>query len=103
MDELDDHFLNEFKELRIYKVLSDDTLYSDEALRRELNERYLSDYVNMIHDSNTETEMQVCIIHCMILPDPRARCTLIFRWVIKSASCLVQLGISMCDISLQMF
>ena len=55
---MSDNFLNEFNKCELYEVLAEAS--KDPLLRQDLNERYLTDYLNMVYAAQSDLEFQVC-------------------------------------------
>ena len=57
LDDMTDNFLNEFNKFDLYELLSEAS--QNTQLRQDLNERYLSDYLNMVYAAQSNLEFQV--------------------------------------------
>ena len=58
LEDMSDNFLNEFNKCELYEVLAEAS--KDPLLRQDLNERYLTDYLNMVYAAQSDLEFQVC-------------------------------------------
>ena len=57
IDDMVDAFKNDFNKSDLYQLLSEES--GNPKLRRDLNERYLSDFLNMVYSAQSDLEFQV--------------------------------------------
>ena len=57
IDDMVDAFKNDFNKSDLYQLLSEES--GNPKLRQDLNERYLSDYLNMVYSAQSDLEFQV--------------------------------------------
>ena len=67
LEDMSDNFLNEFNKCELYEVLAEAS--KDPLLRQDLNERYLTDYLNMVYAAQSDLEFQVCHENTFIQPN----------------------------------
>ncbi|XP_063680620.1 E3 ubiquitin-protein ligase rnf213-alpha-like [Bolinopsis microptera] len=57
LEDMSDNFVLEFNKCKLYELLSGAS--QDPQLRQDLNERYLSDYLNMVYAAQSDLEFQI--------------------------------------------